>query len=88
MIVHIPHHEYFPMPLKSHAILSINVGFKDFPQPFHRMTSEPRMSEVGIKQAECLIHFHLYGLRQSFILPGEPLGKLNRHCRLSLTSFS
>ena len=86
MIVHIAHDENIPISLKSHAILSIDIGFKDTFNSFHRMTSQSRMPEVCIKQAECLVHFPLCGPGQSFVLFDEPLGELERHCRLSLTS--
>ena len=39
MIIHIAHNEHIPMPLKSHAIFSIDIGFKDFHHSFHGMTS-------------------------------------------------
>ena len=86
MIVHIAHNENIPMALKSHAILSIDIGFKDTFNSFHRMTSQPRMPEVCIKQVECLIHFPLYAPGQSFVLFDEALGEAERHRRLSLTS--
>jgi len=85
MIVHIAHNENIPMALKSHAILSIDIGFKDFAHSFHRMASQSRMPEVCVKQVECLIHFPLYGLGQSLVLFDEPLGEPERHCRLSLS---
>ena len=66
MIIYIAHEEYIPMTLKSHPILSINRGFKDSLRSFHSfhgVTSQAWMPEVCIKQAQCLIHFSLYGLR-------------------------
>ena len=86
MIVHIAHNENIPMALKSHAILSIDIGFKDLSHSFHRMTSQSRMPEVCVKQVECLINFPLYGPGQSLVLFDEPLGEPERHCRLSLAS--
>lgn len=86
MIVHIAHNENIPISLKSHAILGIDIGFKDFPHPFHRMTSQARMPEVCIKQMECLIHFPLYGPGQPLVLLDKPLGEPETHRRLSLNS--
>ena len=49
MIIHIAHNEHIPLPLKSHTIPGIDVGFKDFPHSFHGMASQSRMPEVYIK---------------------------------------
>lgn len=63
MIIHIAHKEHILISLKSHAIFSINIGFKDTFHPFYKVTAQSRMPEVRIKQAECFIRFPLYGLR-------------------------
>jgi hypothetical protein len=86
MIVHIAHKERIPVSLKGHAILGIYIGFKDSPHSFHGMASQSRMPEVCVKQAECLIHFPLYSLWQSFVLFDEPVSELDWHSGLGLIS--
>ncbi|MBI4186315.1 MAG: hypothetical protein HY530_02270 [Chloroflexi bacterium] len=63
MIVHVAHEEHIFISRESHAILGIDTGFKDVLDSFHRMTSQSGMPEVGIEQAERLIHLPLYSLR-------------------------
>jgi hypothetical protein len=50
VVVNVSHDKSIAMPLKSHPVLNINVGFKNPWSTLYRMATKPRISEIGVKQ--------------------------------------
>ena len=49
VVVNVTHDKNIAMPLKSHPVFNINVGFKNPRSTLYRMAMKPRISEIDVK---------------------------------------